>query len=162
MQDPYHCAIRFLAILDDVDELSIQWDLLRILDFFVVFPHQLARMRLPSQYRKKRKILNAISDPYENLPSSARLFFSLGEIQQPAARLLAATGLLDKDEFINGRIRRIESNLDVEINDICRNLSFRETAWYAFLIDDLSKLGLSGKDGLKHRAGLMEYRHDAA
>jgi len=162
MFDPYHCALRFSCILIDSRKANMEWDRLRLLDFFVTFPHLLSKIRLPRSLSSSRSVLKNVSEPYEHLPASHRLFFQLNEIQVPAARVLGAKNIFDQSELKNGSVVVTKpTELASQINSIKAPLSFRSAAWYPFVINDLSELPLNGKDGFKDRSGVMEFRHDA-
>jgi len=160
MFDPYHCSLRLMCILYDSNRPSLEWDRLRLLDFFVTFPHQLAQMKLPAEFRNRRKMLSAIPEPYETLPSPARLFFQLGEIQEAAARVLAVKEFIDGDELLKGTAAISKSAVMQPLMQIGDRLQYRSTSWYEFVVKDLSEIALQGSKGLKERSGVMEFRHD--
>jgi hypothetical protein len=162
MFDPYHCALRLTCVLVDSKAKQIEWDRLRLLDFFVVFPHLLSRIRLPRNLFPKRKIIQSIPPPYEFLPEPHRLFYQLNEIQVPTARVLAAQGYIDPEALTQGTVTLVKTNdLSSKLDNFETPISFRTTNWYSIIVNDLSAYPLNGKDGLKDRAGIMEFHHDS-
>ncbi len=163
MLDPYHCALRVLTLLSDADINEIDWDRLRLLDFFIVFPHTLRCMRIPAKYRSKRAILASVPNPYENLPNMTRLFYQVSEIQEAGVRLLAAAELISKQSFKRGQICVAKHN-DAQASALVaamQKLHYRDEEWYDFVTRCLISYPLNGHGGLKERTGLMEHRHDS-
>ena len=160
--DPYHCSLRTFSLLSDSGIGQIEWDRLRVLDFLVVFPHVLKRIRLPNEYRSRRSILNSVPEPYEQLPSVTRVFYQVSEIQSAAMRLLAVAEFIDKNSLEEGIIRTIEQK-EEQANSLVtakEKLLYRSENWYAFITECLMDFPLNGNGGLKERTGLMEHRHD--
>lgn len=163
MKDPFNCIYRMLCILQDIELSVISSDLIKILDFYIVFPHLLKDIKLPSNLSKHRKIFNNIKKPYENLPDARQLMFDISVIQDQVINSMIAKGVFVKDDFLHGNIKLHEFYIEnTDIKDILVKAKFREEEWYNILINDLSKIPLLGADGLKNRTGLMEYRYDNA
>ena len=160
MYDPYHCALRLASILVDCPLPEIEWERLRLLDFYVTFPHLLTSLRLPQALRSRKGGLRSVPAPYESLPTPKRLFFQLCTIQDTAAKLLAAGGILDRGAFLNGRIALATGELPSQLGELLKSLQFRSSEWYALVTQELSRVPLYGRNGLKDRSGLMEFRHD--
>lgn len=160
MFDPYHGALRMVFVLLDSAEQRMEWDRLRLLDFFVVFPHLLGALSLPADLKARRRAFDEIPEPYEALPSPPRLFFQLGEIQAPAARLLIAGGFWSKDALNDGYAQFDSPDVPVRLQSLASKLSYREQPWYRLIVEGLVTVPLNGRRGLKERAGVMEFRHD--
>ncbi len=160
MFDPHHCALRLLSISIDSGLANMEWDRLRILDFFVTFPHLLKTVRLPTEFRSVKTVFKSLPAPYESLPSPAKLFFQLGGIQDPAARVLAASGFFDRDEFVRGVMQVVRTAAIAGIEHLTTQLSHRSSVWYSFITKEFSRFPLNGVNGLKDRSGLLEFRHD--
>src|SRR5260370_39986175 len=107
------------------------------MDFFVTFPHQLAQMKLPAEFRARKKMLNEIPKPYETLPSPARLFFQLGEIQEAAARVLAVKNFIDGEALLEGTVSIPKSAVLQPIGQICELLKYPSNAWYGVVVEGL-------------------------
>jgi hypothetical protein len=160
MYDSHHCALRISYLANDVEQSGMQWDQVKLLDFFVTFPHLLANVRLEQKDSRFKKLLNKIPRPYEDLPNPSRLFFQLNQIQDRAARLLAAAGVIDRNSVPRGVIRIVGDELPGEVRRIGDKLEYRTQSWYEFLTTRLAKYSMNGVGGLKERSGLMEFRHD--
>jgi hypothetical protein len=155
-----HCIFRFITLLYDIDENQTNWETMQILDFYYVFPHLLADIRLPRNPIATKKTLALIPPPYEALPNPRRLMFELKALHQEAARALVAKGILDKDLFLKNIVRiytdKVPEALFVQINKNDK----RNTTWYKLIVKHLATYPTNGKNGLKDRTQLMEYRYD--
>ena len=164
MLDPYHCSLRALSLLSDSRIQKIEWDRFRLLDFLIVFPHTLKKMRVPTEYRSRRRFLGAIPEPYELLPNMTRIFYQVLEIQTAAMRLLAAAELIQQDALEHQQIQvTIRPDAwSIPLVTATQQLQYRSENWYAFITECLVSYPMNGSGGLKERTGLMEHRHDAA
>jgi len=158
--DLNHCAYRFITLLSDIDGNNTEWDTLQLLDFYYVFPHFLAEMRLPKNPIATRNQLNKISGPYETLPNPKRLIFELSTLHKEAARALVAKGILDKDLFLKNIITLYTEKVPESLKLHMSKDEKRNTFWYHLLVKVLAKYPINGKNGLKDRTQLMEYRYD--
>lgn len=161
MLDPYHCAFRLSCIASDCAAIPLEWDRLKVLDFFATFPHLLNTFRLPQEMRSSRSALRSAPPPYEVLPSRTRLFFQLNEIQVAAARLLVGGGMFDRQCFQDGVVKLTSAGQESRLTKIIEHAGLRTAAWYQVLTKQLCAIPLNGRNGLKERSGLMEFRHDA-
>lgn len=162
MKDPFNCIYRVLCILHDIKTPQIPCDLVKILDFYIVFPHLLKDIELPKSLSKYKPILNRIKAPYENLSDAKQLMFDISIIQNQAINSMVAKGIFVKDDFIAGYLNLRNTYVQKkEIIELVAKAKFRKTEWYKILIEDLSKVPLLGERGLKKRTKLMEYRYDA-
>lgn len=159
MFDPYHCALRMCYTIKDSEITEMEWDRLRLLDFYVMFPHLIAAIRLPRELRSSRAMLK-LSLPYESYPEPTRLFLQLSVIQDTSVRLLAAGGLIHPESLEMGNVAATDNDLRGQLDELGKSLSYRDSEWYSVLIKRIGKLPLNGKNGLKERTGLMEFRHD--
>ena len=158
--DINHCAFRFISILRDVEGNEINWQTLRILDFYFVFPHLLANVRLPQNIFAGKKALSNIPIPYEALPNPKRLMFELTALHNEVARALIARRLVDKELFLKNVIKLNINHVPTTLVDVLAECPQRKTIWYNLLVNVLALYPVEGKDGLKHRTNLMEYRYD--
>lgn len=161
--DVNHAAFRIVKLTMDLTEGSDSpsYSLLQLLDFYVSFPSLIDRIRLPQNLRRIWRSLEKPKQPYENIGSPKTLFFGLGHIQKAAMRALISKGILEKSTFVAGRLR-IAHNTTIP-DAVNAAFADAERAWrpfYGFLVDSLSAVSLDGKDGLKARTGLMEFRYD--
>lgn len=158
--DPYHCAFRLLSVLLELASPKIEWEKLRILDFYMLFPHLLKEVRVPDELKGAKAQLKEIAPPYETLPSPKRLMFELSKIQDNAVKSLVAKGIIDRGAFVEEMVLLNAFVVPQKLRDHITNHEQRNTFWYKFLVSDFLAIPLLGIKGLKERTGLMEYRYD--
>ena len=158
--DLNHCAFRFITLLSDIDENQIECETLQILDFYYVFPHLLSNIRLPRNPVATKQTLKNIPNPYETLPNPRQLMFSLKALHQETARALVAKGILDKDLYFKSIIGLYSERVPEALNDQIKKNEKRNTQWYKLIVKVLANYPVNGKNGLKDRTQLMEFRYD--
>ena len=156
--DAYHCLFRMIALIDHVDEIEI--DKARILDFYLTFPSLVSKIRMPLSYKFIKKVANNYSNDYRNPIGLTSTFRDMHQIQMAAIRCLAATGLIELAELDKKIIKRTDKEIPDGLLLSMRDFLNTKKDIYIFIISTLSKFHLTGKDGLKDRTSLMEYRYD--
>ena len=107
--DAYHCIFRMIALIDHVNEIEV--DKARILDFYLIFPSLVEKIRMPYNYSYIKKIAKKYSNDYRNPISAISTFRDLHQIQMAAIRCLAATGLIEIAVLDKGLIKRTEKEI---------------------------------------------------
>lgn len=161
--DAYHCAFRAVVITNAIAELELAK--LRIVDFYLCFPAEVANIQLPHDHTEIRKKARAIKNDYRGPLNSLRTFKEMEPIQVAAARMLAASGLFDPNELEDGVILRTSMQVPerlVALQDVDILAEMPGAAVRKYILNKLSRIPLAGSGGLKQRTGLMEYRYDAA
>lgn len=161
--DAYHCVHRILVITNALSELELAK--LRILDYYLCFPAEVASIQLPQEHTEIRKVARSIKNEYRGPVSSTRAFRDMEPIQYAAARLLAASGIFDPKELEMGNVLRTQAQLpeglpkpqpSSPVNDDASSVVLE------YILTKFSKLPLAGPGGIKQRTGLMEHRYDVA
>ncbi|MEB7538442.1 hypothetical protein NGC37_08940 [Pantoea anthophila] len=156
--DAYHCLFRMIALIDHVNEIEV--DKARILDFYLIFPSLVSEIRIPHNYSRVKKEAKKYFNVYRNPINISSTFRDMHEIQMAAIRCLAATGLIEVMPLERGFIKRTDKSIpDGLLMSMCDFLNAKEEI-YTFIISKLSQFPLTGKDGLKDRTNLMEFRYD--
>lgn len=158
--DAYHCVFRFLAITDSLRPVELSK--LRLLDYLLCFPAELSATQLPQEHIEFKKLARAAKNPYRGPVSSNRVFRDMEPIQLSAARMLAASNILDAEQLTLGIALRTTNKLPGDLSTKVRSFRTSSQPLVSFIIDKLSEVPLSGVGGLKQRTGLMEYRYDVA
>ena len=159
--DINHSIYRLLLILDSTVHESLHWDLLKLIDFYVLFPQVIKDIKpFPSNLRAYRQLINNIPDAYELMPNKKRILFELSNIQHTAVQNLIAKDLISVTQFKRKIITRTPTKLPSTLDSIIKDDYRKSEEWFRFVINELPTAIFTGKDGLKSRSGLMEYRYD--
>lgn len=156
--DAYHCLFRMIALIDHVNEIEV--DKARILDFYLIFPFLVSEIRMPYNYSGVKKEAKKYSNDYRNPINTVSTFRDMHEIQMAAIRCLAATGLIEVNPLEKNIIKRTDKPIPDGLLLSMRDFLNAKSDIYTFIISNLSQFPLRGKDGLKDRTNLMEFRYD--
>ncbi len=159
-KDINHCIYRIVSLLINVDsDLSI--DKLRLLDFYYSFPHLLKKIKpWPVDIKASKKIISKIPESYEKISNTSRLFFEVSSIQKVALATLHSKGVLEDEEYRNGRLILNVDELPKELLQAIDVDDFLKSEVFKVLSTDLMNTQWEGKKGLKSRTGLLEYKYD--
>lgn len=156
--DAYHCVYRMIMLTQKVKKL--EYSKLRILDFYLCFPAEIAKIELPKDLQKIREAAKVVTNKFRGPVSSIRTFQDLEQMQNSAARLLVASDIFDSKKFEEGMISRTNRVLPTAFIKATSDPSNQVGTLIDFVLTQLSALPLHGNGGLKQRSGLMEYRYD--
>lgn len=162
VQDANHCMFRALLMLENSVHSEIDINLYRLIDFYMLFPSLLKEIRpLPEALRSYRKVFNTIPEPYESLKNTKRIIHQLEPLQTVALQNLIAKDLVDLDVFKESKkIRRTDKPLPETLRDAIQSSHYVSEEWFRVVINELPNISFTGRNGLKKRSGLMEYRYD--
>ena len=73
--DAYHCVYRMTMLTQKVKEL--EYSKLRILDFYLCFPAEIAKIELPKDLQKIRAVAKVATNKFRGPVSSLRTFRDL-------------------------------------------------------------------------------------
>lgn len=158
--DAYHCVFRMLAVAERVKNTEI--DKARLLDFYLVFPGAIEKIRLPSDMRALRQVAKDVANVYRNPVSNSSTFLEMRHIQEAALKSIAASGLIDIDRYSAGYVERTLMTLPSSVEKKLHEFLSVNSLVVDAVLNELAKIPLLGRDGLKHRSQLMEYRYDVA
>lgn len=159
--DTYHSIFRMLSVLYMLGGKEIEFSKLRIIDFYFLFPSLVADIQFPrlTGVTKIKKASMAFPVPYEMLPDKKRLFSELGDFQIQAAHILRAKRIIRENEY---SVISIDAHFSNEvIVTLLTGSRYSKDSFFVDLVKIFMEIPLIGKDGLKRRTGLMEYRYDA-
>lgn len=158
--DAYHCVFRMLKVTELTRRLELSK--LRILDFYLCFPAEIAAIQLPKEHVEVKKIARGLKNEYRGPVSTTRTFREMEPIQLASARLLAASRLLDAELLSSGIVQRSEVVVPPALKDSLDRQNESGDAVSTYILTKMSEIPLAGLNGLKQRTGLMEYRYDVA
>ncbi len=162
LYDPYYGLYRVLSILSHINK-EIEPETLGILDFYLMFPMFLIDFDV-KRIKPVRTAINKIPwDQYDyeygRLPNPTVLYKKLDLIRNMSIQTLITKGIA---EMTAGEATK----LSIEFGNIPEGLNAliaEDIAKKSHLYDALRELAvipLRGKDGLKRRSHLLEYRYD--
>ena len=156
--DSYHCVYRMTILTQTVRKL--EYSKLRILDFYLCFPAEIASIALPQELQSIRAVAKEARNKFRGPVNSLRTFHDLEQIQNSATRLLVASDVFDSEKLKDGIISRTNRAVPTEFSGPPPDSSTQTGVLINFVLTQLSALPLRGAGGLKQRSGLMEYRYD--
>lgn len=158
--DVFHCIFRFLSIFSILDRDKIEFERLKIIDFYFAFPHLLASTTIPRSAgsSKVKKFAQALNIPYENFPSNRILFSEMGSFQLQALDILRSKEILILED---GWLSAGEVFSREEVMKLVTDSRFTSIPIFETLVKVFMTCNLHGANGLKSKTGLMEYRYDA-
>ena len=157
--DAYHCVYRIVAITNSIPELELAK--LRILDYYLCFPAEVAKIELPQSHGKFRSIARNANNKFRGPVSPLRTFRDLEAIQLAATRLLVASKVFDFEKLETGIVTRTSWLTPPSLKAAANPVATVSPELTEYILTQLSKLPLGGLGGLKQRTGLMEYRYDS-
>jgi hypothetical protein len=158
--DPYHCAFRVVKLLQLLPMKDYFEEKIRILDFYLLFPSELNKARLPKGTSKMRKNINDLYNCYDTLQSPYRIFVNIEPVQQTALRYLASRGIISVEALGHGYVRRTDVEIPPSLMDEITKETDRSSAVLSFITSSLADIDLYGPNGLKARTRFYEYRYD--
>ena len=161
--DPFHAVFRLFRLRPVIEEIGpVHRDLVRILDFYLLFPFRIDGIRLNPKHRSHKKLAAAYSGtkPYGDLPDSVVLFERMAPMQAAAMETLVAQGFLDSSAFERGVVEVTDKETPADLAPRLASLNERQSDLILFLEVLASEYPLAGDGGLKARTGLIEYRYD--
>lgn len=158
--DMYHCIFRMVRLLNRLPKASYHVERIRILDFYLLFPGQIPSFRFPRPLMTHRRRFAGKDNRYEKLADPFRIFLRLSPFQQEALGCLAAHGLVDSTELTKGMVSRTDQALPSRLKAIADETDTLEPDAIELLTGQLMSIDLYGKDGMKARSDLFEYRYD--
>ncbi|HUW50024.1 MAG TPA: ABC-three component system middle component 5 [Sulfuricella sp.] len=158
--DAYHCVFRTLLLTNSLESIELQK--LRILDFFLCFPSELSKVRLPRQHSEAKRLALELRNDYHGPISMNQAFRDMEHIQLAAFKSLAASSIVDQVKIEDGVIKRTGVALKEELKRKIDAVLERDSIVVEYIVNKLGVLPLNGSNGLKDRTGLMEYRYDVA
>ncbi|MCS2609173.1 ABC-three component system middle component 5 [Halomonas dongshanensis] len=160
--DANHCLYRIVSILHSANKTGVSWSLLRLLDFYYLFPAQLKEISpWPSQISKYKRLLKNIPQQYEDINNSPRVFYDLEKFQKTAVLELIAKGIVSKESFEADKLCLVDDALPPSFIAYMKSDEFFNKDEFKIITEALPMVGLNGPQGLKKRSGLMEYIYDA-
>lgn len=109
-----------------------------------------------------RKVSKSYGDqaPYGSMPDDTIVFSRMEPFQRAAASSLATSGYLMPDAWDQNEVQFTTVDIPDVLRLRCSELNARMTDIMEILCQLRTRYPLGGRDGLKDRTGLLEYRYD--
>lgn len=154
----YHCIFRIASIFKHINRIEI--DKLRILDFYLLFPSIISEVKLPREFQKIKKEAKKLSNIYHDPINHLITFREIQDIQMAALNSLMCAELINKKDLEEGYVVRTNKEIPNHLLTLIESFLSKNRNIYEFILKDLAALQLTGKNGLKDRTGLLEYKYD--
>jgi hypothetical protein len=158
--DINHARFRLLYILELHPEHRLVFDLLRVLDFYFLFPHLLGSVTLAQNMIRQKRTFAKRSSKHNRVPSPKLLIRQMQGIHETAIRALMADGLVLPEPFELQIVQRSTTQVPPALEEVFASQPEEERALASFLATELATMPLNGPTGLKARTGLLEHRYD--
>ena len=162
--DPYHSAIRILAIAmsSAKREIELSIDAARIADYFLVYPYKMISFKFPNEFRTMRTAVKEAENPYRHATGNRAAFERMRPIFFAALSGLVAANLVDVSGLKRGILVLTENDVPDDLAAAVDRFQERQTVVGKFVLSDLLSMPANGDNGLKHRSNLIEHRYDIA
>jgi hypothetical protein len=162
--DPFHAVFRILRMRPVIKEAILPRDLVRILDFYLLFPSRINGLRLTPTHRRFRKLAAKydVAELYGDQPDDSIVFNRMEQMQIAAFETLASYDFIRQQQLEKGLIEFTPKSLPAPIQNRVDAINKEEEDLIEFLSVLAVDYPLTGPSGLKSRSGLLEYRYDAA
>jgi hypothetical protein len=159
--DIYNCIFRMLQLLSYTKEEEIAFDKLRIWDFYLTFPSQVSEISFPADLKHlKEKIFRDESNPYEELSDPKGIFDRMQPYQLSAVKCLASYGFVDSRQLAKNKVKKTGKQIPEELLAQLNNPSVKNKNTIKLVTSDFVNLPLLGKEGLKARTRLLDFKYD--
>lgn len=159
--DTYHSAFRLLLLLRNSDVAEIPFARLRILDFFLLFPAELGGVTFPREIVGEKAKYKRLGNRYNRITDPRRVFDELGSFQVAGMHMLLSTGLA-RQTAGSDSVKLLPEALPQSLQNELNAAKTARAELLALLTGPFKSIELYGRDGLKARTGLFEYRYDPA
>jgi hypothetical protein len=150
-------VVRLLALSDGFEE-----DKARILDFHLVFPQAIQQVRLPQELSSWRRRSRLLENPYWFHGESMNVFARMRPFFVSAIGLLYSSRVLERESYNTGFLKLAPvSPSATSLVQAARTWNSANADLANFIVQGLGALPLLGRDGLKDRTRLMEFKYDA-
>lgn len=157
--DAYHGVLRIFSICKSTG-VSLEIEKLKIADFYLVFPEHLVSMRLPQKFTRWKKYSRKVFNDYKNSQHKRTLFYSYSKVSRVSLGILLAKGVIDAESYKKGMVSLLECDDCNDLVNVSEKFQCRLDGYFEFITQMALEVPLYGKDGLKDRSGLLEYRND--
>lgn len=156
-KDANHCSYRIINLLYK-SKIKVNEEKINFMDFYYLFPAQLKNIYgWPRSNSKLAERIKSIESSYEYIENPRRIFFELNIIRKNTLAHLFSKGIIS---FVEDNLFLHENKLPQSLIDSLEKDIFRTSFVFSAITNNIPKLPIKGKNGLKAKTNLMEYRYD--
>jgi len=154
--------MRFASVLCVCGSGGVEFDRIRIIDFLLCFPLEISDCKLPRKHSTElRKLIGLLPKSYEDPNSIRQAFTQMNKIHGQVAMDMVAKGIVQRDKYREGILTpNAESSARELLQFTAQEWEARDEEWHQLAVSVLLSIPLNGKDGLKDRSGLLEFKYD--
>ncbi len=161
--DPYNAIFRIIRLNDAClynEKTSL--DMLRILDFYLLFPFRIQGISLYAEDVAWRSISKSYDwmMPYGGMPEDRVIFNRMEPFQRAAVSSLVKAGHIASKEWELEEVLFVKNSMPDAMYERVKTSNFHMADIIKILCSMRERYPLLGKSGLKDRSRLMEYRYD--
>ncbi len=165
--DLYHCVYRFMIMISKIENgVEIEVDRLRIYDFLVLFPYKIKTIPLKRNEKNLREAIKELKieeeNPYNHVSNDKVVFDRLKSYQLSALNYIASYGIIDSKQLLNNYIQLKKKD---KLTDFLSRFDIgndEKNSLLDWLFRNFNEIPFMGKNGLKDRTQLMEWKNDPA
>tara|TARA_R110000868_G_scaffold53666_10_gene168269 strand:- start:1976 stop:2488 length:513 start_codon:yes stop_codon:yes gene_type:complete len=161
--DINHTIYRILLLLHSLKFDSVEFERLRIWDFYMAFPYEIGNVRfgVKPEDRTIKKLFPKKINPYRKITNPRKLYSRMQPYQLTAINKLASYGIIANDHDSVGRVKVVDRHKLIEIlENIGIELDSRQSNVMKILTTYFYHMDFYGEGGLKARTKLSEYHYD--
>lgn len=158
--DINHCVFRILRLLAKLPIDDYEIERLRILDFYLLFPQEISKMKFPREMLSSRRLIRDCEQRYEEFSDPHRIFHQLEPFQIIALKCLASYSLIDAESLLKCKVRRTASPIPKDLQETIEKANLSDSDIIDLLTQRFNSIDLYGDKGLKARTALLEYQYD--
>ena len=158
--DINHCVFRILRLLTKLPFDDYEIDRIRILDFYLLFPQEISKMKFPREMLAAKRLIADYEKRYEEFNDPRRIFHQLESFQTIALKCLASYNLIDAEHLLQCKVRRTIMPIPKALQETIEKANLSDARIIDLLTHEFNSLDLCGDNGLKARTALLEYQYD--
>jgi hypothetical protein len=158
--DIYNGVFRMLRLIQNMKKDTIEFDRIRVWDFYLVFPNETKNITFPTELSELKTIFKDKPNPYEDLIDAKRIFERMKPYQSAALKCLASYGFIDSKELSKNLVKRTDKVIPLELKEEINKMDIKEENLIKLVKSPINDLPLLGKSGFKDRTRLIDNKYD--
>lgn len=158
--DLYHCVYRMLQLLHNLKTEYVEFDRLRIWDFYLAFPNEIEKIKFPVELNQIKGVFKKTENPYDEIIDPRRIFEKMKSYQETSLSYLASYDFIDTELFKENKISSLKKAIPESLKIKIENPPDRVGNIIKLLTGPFNDISLLGENGLKYRTGLIDFKYD--